>query len=38
MDGMIALILVLASLLALDFAAGTAGADSREPMLDDHQR
>ena len=38
MDGLIALILAVASILAFDVAAGSSGADSREGMADDHQR
>jgi len=38
MDGLIALILTLAGMLAFDFAAGSSGVDSRELIGDDHQR
>jgi hypothetical protein len=37
-DGLFALILAVAGILAFDFAAGSSGADSREQMPDDHQR
>ena len=37
MDGVIALIIAVAGVLAFDLIA-TVGADSREAMPDDHQR
>jgi hypothetical protein len=37
MDGLIALIVVLAGILAFDVASA-AGVDSRDPMPDDHKR
>ena len=38
MDGLIALIVTLAGLFALDVAALTTGSDSRDSLPDDHRR
>jgi hypothetical protein len=38
MEAMIILIVIVASLVGLDLAAITWGADSREPVGDDHAR
>jgi hypothetical protein len=38
MEALIALVAILVSLVGLDIAAVRWGADSREPMSDDHAR